>query len=54
MKLKIKFAEETRFVVPARQFAQIRSWGQLLLGTRHSLRSLAMAELPKPCPHRHD
>ena len=52
MKLKIKFCKETRFDVPNRQI--IRSWTQLLFGTRHSLRSLAMAEVQKPCKHRHD
>jgi hypothetical protein len=52
MKLKIKFGEETRFDVPNRQM--IRSWKQLLFGTQHSLRSLAMAEIQKPCARRHD
>jgi hypothetical protein len=50
MKLKIKSARETRFVVPIRQ--RIRTWKQLLSGTRLSLHSLAMTEQPKPCkPH---
>jgi hypothetical protein len=48
MKLKIRFAGETRFDVPARQLVRIRSWTQLLFGTRHSFHSLAMAEQPKP------
>jgi hypothetical protein len=52
MKLKIKFGEEIRFGVPNRQI--IRSWTQLLFGTQHSLRSLAMAEIQKPCKHGHD
>jgi hypothetical protein len=54
MKLKIQFSKETRFEVevPGRQI--IRSWTQLLSGTRHSLHSLAMAERAKPCKHRHD
>jgi hypothetical protein len=52
MKLKIKFAEETRFDVPNRQI--IRSWKQLLFDTQHSVHSLVMAELQKPCKHRHD
>jgi hypothetical protein len=46
MKLKITFGKETRFGVPTRQI--IRTWTQLLFGTRHSLHSLAMAERPKP------
>jgi hypothetical protein len=45
MLLKIKFCKETRFVVPSRQ--TIRSWTQLLSGTRLSIRSLVMAERPK-------
>ena len=50
MKLKIHFREETRFAVPTRQ--RIRSWSQLLSGTRLSFHSLALAELQKPCkPH---
>jgi hypothetical protein len=52
MKLKIKFVEEFRFDVPTRQI--IRSWTQLLSGTQDSFRSLAMAEIQKPCKHRHD
>jgi hypothetical protein len=52
MKLKIKFAEEIRFDVPNRQI--IRSWTQLLPGTQDSYRSLAMAEIQKPCKRRHD
>ena len=52
MKLKIKFGKETRFDVPNRQI--IRSWKQLLFGTQHSVRSLVMAELEKPCKHRHN
>jgi hypothetical protein len=52
MKLKIHFGEENRFDVPNRQI--IRTWTQLLFGTRNSLRSLAMAERPKPCKPRHD
>ena len=52
MKLKIHFEKETRFGVPAGQ--TIRSWTQLLSGTRHSLRSLAMAERSKPCKHHVD
>jgi len=46
-KLKIKFASETRFVVPTRQ--RIRTWRQLLSGTRLSFYLLAMAERPNPC-----
>jgi hypothetical protein len=46
IKLKIQFAEETRFDVPTRK--NIRTWTQLLFGTRHSFHSLAMAEQPKP------
>ena len=46
MKLKIEFGKETRIDVPARQ--SIRTWTQLLFGTRHSLHSLALAERPKP------
>jgi len=45
-KLKIKFARETRFDVPTRQ--RIRTWRQLLSGTRLSFHLLAMAERPKP------
>ena len=45
-KLKIQFAEETRFGVPTRQI--IRTWKQLLSGTRLSIHSPAMAERPKP------
>jgi hypothetical protein len=52
MKLKIKFAEEIRFDVPARQ--NIRSWTHLLSGTQDSFRSLAMAEIQRPCKHRRD
>jgi hypothetical protein len=52
MKLKIKFAGETRLDTPNRQ--TIRSWTQLLSGTQDSFRSLAMAEVQKPCKHRHD
>ena len=52
MKLKIHFSEETRFDVPLRQTPRIRSWTQLLSGTRLSFHSLAMAELQMPCkPH---
>jgi hypothetical protein len=54
MKLKIRFAKETRFVVPNLQLVQIRTWTQSLFGTRHSLRSLAIAEIQKPSNHRHD
>ena len=54
MKLKIKFAKETRFVVPIRQSVRIRSWTQLLFGTRHSFHSLVMAGRPKPCKHHAD
>jgi hypothetical protein len=46
MKLRIKFARETRFVVPTRQ--RIRTWRQLLSGTRLCFHSVAMAEQPKP------
>jgi hypothetical protein len=52
MKLKIKFSEETRFGVPNRRV--ICSWKQLLFGTQHSVRSLVMAELEKPCKHGHN
>lgn len=52
MKLKIRFGKEIRFDVPPRQI--IQSWTQLLTGTRHSLRSLAIAERLKPVRHRHD
>jgi len=45
MKLKIQFGEETRFDVPIRQI--IRTWKQLLSGTRLSFHSLALAEQPK-------
>jgi len=51
-KLKIKFAGETRFVVPTRQ--RIRTWSQLLSGTRLSFHSLAMAERPRPCKRHAD
>jgi hypothetical protein len=46
MKIKIKFGKETRFSVPTRHI--IRTWTQLLFGTRHTLHSLAMNERPKP------
>jgi hypothetical protein len=46
MKIRIKFGKETRFSVPTRQI--IRTWTQLLFGTRHTLHSLAMNERPKP------
>jgi hypothetical protein len=52
IKLKTEFGKETRFDVPTRPL--IRSWTQLLFGTRHSLHSLAMVERPKPRKHRHD
>jgi hypothetical protein len=52
MKLKIKFAEEIRFNVAPRQI--IKSWTQLLSGTQDSFRSLALAEIQKPCKCRHD
>jgi hypothetical protein len=46
MKLKIQFGEEPCFVVPCQQ--SIRSWTQRLQGTRHCLRSLALAEQCMP------
>jgi len=46
MKLKIKFAKETSFDVPARPM--IRHWAQHLFGTQYSIRPMAPAELPKP------
>jgi hypothetical protein len=49
MKLKIKFDAETRFDVFNRQI--IRTWTQLLSGTRTSMRSLAMAERPTTARH---
>jgi hypothetical protein len=52
MKLKIKFAKEIRFDIHTRQ--NIRSWTQLLSGTQDSFRSLAIAEIQKPCKHGHD
>jgi len=45
-KLKIHFVEETRFVVPT--WATIRSWNQLLAGTRLALLELALVEALKP------
>lgn len=47
MRLKIKFGRETRFDIPIQSRLVIRSWTQVLPGTRLSLRSLAMAEQPK-------
>jgi len=52
MKLKIQFSEETRFDVPLRQ--KIRTWKQLLRGTRLSFHSLAMAERSKQCASHAD
>ena len=52
MKLKIQFAEETYFDVPNQQI--IRTWVQLLPGSRVSLRALAMAEKSKPVKCRVD
>lgn len=49
MKLKITFGQTTHFGVPILQ--NIRSWTQLLFGTRHSLHSLAMAEPPMAGSH---
>jgi hypothetical protein len=46
MKLKIKFAEEIRFHVPARPM--IRHWTQYAFGSQYSIRALAVAEPPKP------
>jgi hypothetical protein len=45
LKIRIKFAEETRFDAPVRPM--IRHWTQYLFGTQYSIRSLALAELPK-------
>jgi hypothetical protein len=50
MKLKVQFGEETRFGVPKRQI--IRTWLRLLPMMRLSLRTLAMAEPPKPTKPR--
>jgi hypothetical protein len=52
MKLKIKSGKETSFDVPSRETT--RAWTKLLAGTRHSMRSLAMAERPKPCKRHAD
>ena len=52
MKLKIQFGEETRFDVPNLQI--IQTWAQLLPSLRLSLRTLAMAEQPKPIKRRID
>jgi hypothetical protein len=49
-KLEIQFAGETRFDVPTRQI--IRSWKQLLSGTRFSLYLLTIARRTKPCKRR--
>jgi hypothetical protein len=46
MKLKIEFAVETPFALPCRP--NFRPWTQLLFGTRHTLRTLAVAEWQKP------
>lgn len=50
MKLKIEFATETPFTLPCRP--SFRPWTQMLYGTRHTLRSLAMAEWQKPFKSR--
>jgi hypothetical protein len=50
MKLKIKFAKETRFDLPCRPM--IRPWTQVLYGTPHTMRSLAMAEWQNPFKRR--
>jgi hypothetical protein len=52
MKLKIQFGEETHFDV--RTLQAIKTWVQLLPGTRLSLRALAMAERSKPIKRRID
>jgi hypothetical protein len=53
MKLKIQFGGETRFDMPGLQI--IKTWAQLLPGMRlSSLRTLAMAERPKPSKRRSD
>jgi hypothetical protein len=52
MKLNVQFDKEIRFNVPSRQV--IQSWTQLLSGTRLSMRSLALAEEPKPSKRRKD
>ena len=44
MKLRIQFAEEISFDVSIRE--KIRTWMQLLSGTRLSLHAMAMAEQP--------
>jgi len=46
MKLKKKFGEEIRLVVPITK--TIRSWTQVLSGTHWSVHSLVVAEQPKP------
>ena len=46
IKLKIEFAVETPFALPCRP--SFRPWTQVLFGTRHTLRSLAVAEWQKP------
>ena len=51
-KLKIRFVQETCFVVPT--WAPIRSWNQRLDGPRVSLRELALAEPPKSVRHKFD
>jgi hypothetical protein len=52
MRIKIRFAEETRFDVPNRQI--IRTWTQRMSGTRLSFRALAMTERPKRCRRKID
>lgn len=52
LKLKIQFAQETRFVVPTRQ--TIRSWTQMLAAISLTMRELALAEPPQPIRRKRD